>query len=140
MGSENRMEESGMTTVITKDDVWALIDRLIEERGPDYVYEKQDESAPSACVYAWDGKPSCAVGQMVYYLKPEPQTIEFMVEMDAAFAGESGWSDMRQKFEEHLEVHFTEEAHWLLSGFQGMQDSSWRYGDIVSQLEREHRR
>lgn len=128
---------------IDKTDVWKLIDRLIEERGEDYVYEPPEYFAglgDCVCVYVSDNEPSCAVGWMVYDMAPVPETITFMRNVDEFEWGDTAFADMRHKFEDYLEAKFTTEAADMLASFQYRQDRRVRYGEIRTEMEAQYGR
>lgn len=121
-------------TVIDKAKAWEMIDALVAKRGEFFTYKKAGPDAPSGCVYAYRGKPSCAVGQMMYDLKPTPATIQFMLDLDENNAGSSGFNNLSREFEDYLGVEFDEEATAMFIEFQGLQDNGEEYGFIARHL------
>lgn len=50
------------------DEAIELLDRAVKEKGADYIYEhRADEASEDACLYFYDGKPSCIVGHVLAY-------------------------------------------------------------------------
>lgn len=125
------------TKVIDRALAWELIDKLIEERGRDYKYQIPNEMG--TCVYVDDGRPSCAVGKMVYYMVPLPETVEFLSKMDSDVIF-NAFPDRVEDFEEFLGAEFTVEANRMFQIFQGQQDTQHEYGAIVDRLERDYPR
>lgn len=61
------------------DEAVALLDRAVEEKGPDYVYAKVKTSCydHGHCVNFDQGKPSCLIGHLLSYLDYGPLHLEF---------------------------------------------------------------
>lgn len=64
---------------ITVAETTEALDRAIIERGPDYVYQKEE----GECFYSFeDGSPACAVGAVFAIVAPE--AFQHLVEFEAA--------------------------------------------------------
>lgn len=53
---------------VTNDQVTDAIEQIVAFAGGDFIYVRPDRTH---CWYAWDGKPSCLVGQVLHRLGVE---------------------------------------------------------------------
>jgi hypothetical protein len=51
---------------LTYDEAVALLNRAVQEKGEDYVYEMPD-GIDGQCMYVVDGAPSCIIGHVYAY-------------------------------------------------------------------------
>lgn len=116
--------------VIDRHQAIELLERAVEENGPDYVYD----SGPG-CDYVrtdWDANdnpiyaPSCIVGHAFYYLGVP---IEQIVVLDHQAHG--GIAHVAHNLPELLGVELTREAEDVFATAQDKQDNGIPWGEAV---------
>jgi len=110
---------------------------IVQAKGPEFVYSSP---AGSSCVYAYDGQPSCGVGQALAHLGVP---LAVVAELDTANCG-TGISALSMATPlHHHGVHVTPQAARVFSQFQVVQDrgnyssptATWRLALQVAEAE-----
>jgi len=122
-----------MITTIDRDKAIELLERVVAERGRDFVYtQNSSDSGKSFCSYERYGEPSCGVGLALSYLGLTPEQLAEMDDLaDAAVYSE----DVRSYLFD-LGFSMDEEANDVLCVFQGAQDSELPYGEALDRALR----
>lgn len=87
-----------MTIKIDRNKAIELLEKALEEKGPDYVYERID----GGCVYVSNGQPSCIVGHALAYAGVPIETISTF---DEAGKGDGPYSWVDGSSINDLAVH-----------------------------------
>lgn len=97
---------------------------LVTEKGADFVYQRPGGN--NYCVYAYEGVPSCGIGQVLSNLGV---SIDKIIELDAP------GTDPTEFAVGNIGVEITSEAGLLFSTFQSWQDCSKTYAEALQQAE-----
>lgn len=95
-----------------------LLAELVTEFGADYVYEPPDGTA---CVYVWDGEPSCGVGHVLYRAGVP---LDVLRAVDGTYVAGVHEAVVFEDFAEPAALD-------LLSDFQDGQDASVPWGEAL---------
>lgn len=104
--------------------------RSLAEKNPDFVYVNPDPNR--GCLYVYDGKPSCIVGQALSNLGVD---LEFLQHLDTALDGGVGALEALHTYDE-FEIDNNQSAD-LVSLVQHFQDSCVPWGQAVEAAEEE---
>lgn len=121
-----------------------LLEKLVAERGENYVYEAPEYSPDGACAYAGedaDGTltPSCGVGWVVYTIRPD--LLSVLHELDPGYGGRFTGASASSVLRDYLPyrgVIFDADAIKLLQAFQYNQDRDVMYGAALRQAKINH--
>lgn len=103
--------------MITYDETVKLLERAVDERGTDYVYEPQNSLAP-ACLYFENDAPSCLVGLVGSYIG-----------LTSEHFNEGGGTAHNQTA---VLANFSDDSVMLLDLVQEYQDSGYNWGSAVA--------
>ena len=111
---------------ITIDEALAvkLLERAVEERGADYIYERE---VANVCTYVSDGAPSCLVGHVINYVAPE--LMPSIAAWEITTASGTGVGELVQEFDS-LEI--SPRALQLLATAQQAQDDGASWGRALA--------
>ena len=115
----------------TYEDVVARIERIIDVKGTDFVYEIHQDS-PIICFYALNGKPDCIVGHLLVELGVPVEVLEYegtrdLNAWDHDFASDT-ISNHWAALESQYALAFTDEARTYLRALQSNQDNGRTWG------------
>lgn len=108
--------------VVDRAEAIALLERVVAERGADFMYKEQH------CRYQYNGVPSCAVGLALSYLGV---TVEQLMGLD--YAGENTTFKSVHTLIDGFE--FTPAAVAVLARFQFSQDHRAPYGGCLRDVK-----
>lgn len=108
-----------MTTLppIDRDTALRLLEKQIEEAGPDYVYTAPEES--QTCQYVVDDQPSCLIGRALY---------DYGVPLETLAGWDAPTQVIRKVFDELAPDFLTEDAATVLAAAQETQDTGGTWG------------
>lgn len=143
-----------MSITMNRDRVIQFLRRAIKERGAEYVYEQSTENGP-ACAYVREGQPSCLVGYVLNYAKPDliPLIAEWerteaaqddydedswdydpgVLTLEDGFHNETGIYELASALRNSDEIVFTRAALALLAEVQRKQDALISWGQAVEE-------
>lgn len=108
---------------VTAEIALNALKKVVEDRGSDYRYLSPiyEQYTPEGCRYAYEGCPSCGVGQALFDLGMPIETLE---SLDQLNAGNS--ISARLLYRDFDEISM--EASRVFCEFQTMQDQGISYG------------
>lgn len=122
-----------MTTIDGRQAV-ALLERVVAERGEDFVY--QGVGMEESCQYAGLEGPSCGVGLALSYLGVPDSSLDIM---DTCFYNKTAFN--REEIQNYLSgsfgLEFDREAVIVLSRFQRNQDFGSKYSEALTSAKEE---
>lgn len=118
-----------MRTIDTTEAV-ALLNRAVEEKGKDFIYEDEDGTL-SQCAYFHGSEPGCIVGHVMSYVGVKP---EHLVHEEENFnrGATIDSLDLARALSENAGVEFTHEAKWAMLQAQCHQDRGAIWGDALA--------
>ena len=115
-----------MTYILKTDAVSEALDKAVNLKGGDYVYEKLPlDGSGASCRYSTnDGAPSCLVGFVIAEVAPE--LFAEIVEYEAAYSTSVGVLELVDEFDIEFE---SADLEYALSYAQEKQDESYTWGE-----------
>lgn len=136
--------------VIDLDEAVTLLEKVVADRGEDFIYEKPDNDR---CLYAYAGEPSCGVGYAIFLA--DRQAFEQVVKIEQKVGHSFPASDFSDEFDneqevddygynlereqeevESVDLRFTPQAATLMVVFQQEQDNGEPYGNALYRAKR----
>lgn len=121
-----------MRTIDTTEAL-TLLNRAVEEKGKDFIYEDQTGSL-SQCAYFHGDEPGCIVGHVMSYVGVKP---EHLVHQEENFnrGATIDSPDLAKALAENADIEFTDDAKWALLQAQCDQDRGAIWGDALASAE-----
>lgn len=115
---------------ITEDDVRTHLSAIVQEAGPDYVYERvQLESGETVCQYVDNGAPSCLVGHFLHRMGVPIESLS----LGDTRLGEAAL-DLLERLAEHQEIEgVTLKVSRALQVAQSTQDEGMSWGQALDE-------
>jgi len=122
---------------ITRDDVREGLKALVDANGEDFIYQKAlvGSVGIKRCVYVYEGKPSCIVGQFLFALGVPLERLE---EADwRTFGGGTPADELIGELVEEGRIQVESGVAVALTEAQNTQDWGLKWGIVLRRAEGE---
>jgi hypothetical protein len=126
-----------MNQLINREDAVKLLERVVAERGADFVYEYPRElqtgnGTQLQCFYEHEGAPSCAIGLALSYIGVTPEQLAELDDLGEDH-GETAIDELMiiGHLRDKCDIIIEDEAVFVFSKFQCEQDLKQRYGTAL---------
>lgn len=106
---------------LSNQDVIDGLEALVDEKGEEFVYVKNDDDGGPTCRYVRNGEPDCMIGQ---FLAKAGVPLERLVQADGGVIAKTLLEDLRAEGV----VSITDKGINALQAAQGRQDRGYPWG------------
>lgn len=120
-----------MTKTIDGPQAVALLERVVSERGEDFIYNNARSDGGGECLYFRHHRPSCGVGLALSYIGVPDTALHAM---DTEFENKTAFvsKEIQKYLFDTQGVEFDVEAVAVLTRFQQEQDHGAEYGAALT--------
>jgi len=110
-------------TVFSAQRVYEAMKQVVQEAGPDFVYDKNACGRDGSCRYYWRDQPDCLIGKVLAKLG-----IDVKTELEGVGQRPYDW---RRTSRQYLAERFTDNALAIMQTAQLLQDKGTSWGNCI---------